>query len=113
MPYLEYGPAHRAASYSPKAGASSMLRYSSSLPRGTNRTRSPADMSDGGSRSTSNSLNGVRPISCQPPGLASGYTPVWLSAIPTEPAGMTVRGVVSLGVASLSRQPPQVREPPA
>ena len=68
-------------------------------------------MSDGRSRSTSNSFSGVRPISCQPPGLSSGYTPVWLSAIPADPAGMTVRGVVSLGVASLSGSPPRYGNP--
>ena len=62
--YLQRRAAHEEAtagnSWPPAAGT------------GTNLTRSPAPSSDGGSRSASNSANGVRPMIRQPPGLRTG-----------------------------------------
>ena len=43
-------------------------------------------------RSGRNIARGVRPINLQPPGVANGYTPVWLPAIPTLPGGVLRRG---------------------
>ena len=42
------------------------------LRHATNRTRSPSSSSAGGLRRGSNSASGVRPMTCQPPGEASG-----------------------------------------
>ena len=45
------------------------------------------------------SPSSVRPISCQPPGLSTGYTPVCTPAMPTEPAGTRSRGTRCRGAA--------------
>ena len=45
------------------------------------------------------SPSSVWPISCQPPGLSTGYTPVCNPAMPTEPAGTRSRGTRWRGAA--------------
>jgi hypothetical protein len=58
-------------------------------------------------RSGRNISRGVRPINLQPLGVANGYTPVWLTAIPTLPGGVLRRGVPKRGVASASGNSPR------
>ena len=56
---------------------------------------------------------GVRPTSLHPPGVEIGYTPVWLPAIPTLPAGTLRRGAVKRGVTSASGNSPRYAKPGA
>src|SRR5204863_3608439 len=74
---------------------------------GTNRTRSPGRSRAGEARPESQRLASVRPISCQPPGMESGYTPVCSPAIPTLPAGTRGRGVALRGVTRAAGRPPR------
>ena len=62
-------------------------------------------------RSGRNIAIGVRPINRQPPGVANGYTPVWLPAIPTLPGGVLRRGLTKRGVTSASGNSPRYAKP--
>src|SRR6202041_400963 len=78
---------------------------------GVKRTRSPIERKLIASRSARNIAMGVRPINRQPPGVANGYTPVWLPAIPTLPGGVLRRGRSSRGVASACGNSPKYAKP--
>ena len=47
----------------------------------------------------------VCPISCQPPGLARGYTPEKRPASATAPGGMRVRGLARRGTSNTASPP--------
>lgn len=89
-----------------------MRLYSSAVIR-TNFTVSPALKRLGGCSSGLKRRSGVLPISCQPPGVDIGYTPVCIPAIPTEPAGMDGLGDAFLGALIRSDIPPKNGNPGA
>ena len=54
-----------------------------------------------------NKAKGVRPIMCHPPGLDTGYTPVWLPPMATDQAATLLAGVVFLGQFNCGFKPPK------
>ncbi len=52
-------------------------------------------------------FSSVLPIKRQPPEDSTGYMPVCLSAIPTDPAGTTCLGESRRGQISFSLRPPK------
>src|SRR5690606_31312026 len=81
------------------------------LPALLKRTWSPMRSTVGGSRSGRNRCMSVRPMICQPPGVSSGYTPVWDPAIPTDPAGTDNLGDDLRGVAISGGRPARYGKP--
>src|SRR5437667_882825 len=74
---------------------------------GTNLTRSPMERRQRPSLSVRNIARGERPSNLHPPGVSNGYTPVWLPAIPTLPAGTFLRGDSNRGVTNSRANSPR------
>src|SRR5580704_12622248 len=80
--------------------------------QGTNLTRQPgANMNRGSDPERSTKRSGVLPIRRHPPGLATGYTPVWWPAIPIEPLWTLGLGTARRGTAIRSSTIPMNGKP--
>src|SRR3954464_11425909 len=89
----------RHASPESRTGPVSLAGVLASAVAGTKTTVSPAANRAGGDTAGSNTGSSARPMICQPPGEAAGYTPVCRPAIPTDPQGTDRRGDARRGMA--------------